>query len=224
MVLTPDGRYVFLEINPNGQYLWIEKLTGLPISDAVSDLLISGEATLNERNIRTNGNRYVGVPDDDRPGRDEAGDCEVRPAAIAEGSAPVGMQLLWEEETYDNRIHYDALLNLPEEGTISISFCDDRATPWPLRGVHRWSDADLVRVNNNVLSVDQAIACLDFMWDEARIAERLEIQHLPRPEQVSTTPIDLSDEEFQQAMDGFRRARGLYKAARILAAGWSGEA
>jgi hypothetical protein len=42
MVLTPDDRYVFLEINPNGQYLWIEEMTGLPISEAVCDLLISG--------------------------------------------------------------------------------------------------------------------------------------------------------------------------------------
>lgn len=42
MVRTPDGRYVFLEINPNGQYLWVEKATGLPISDAICDLLMSG--------------------------------------------------------------------------------------------------------------------------------------------------------------------------------------
>jgi glutathione synthase/RimK-type ligase-like ATP-grasp enzyme len=42
MVLTPDGRYVFLEINPNGQYLWIEEAAGLPISDAICDLLMSG--------------------------------------------------------------------------------------------------------------------------------------------------------------------------------------
>jgi biotin carboxylase len=40
LVLTPDGRYVFLEINPNGQYLWIEHATGMPISDAVCDLLL----------------------------------------------------------------------------------------------------------------------------------------------------------------------------------------
>jgi hypothetical protein len=44
MVLTPDGRYVFLEINPNGQFLWIEQLTGMPISDAICDLLASGRA------------------------------------------------------------------------------------------------------------------------------------------------------------------------------------
>ena len=39
LVRTPDGRYVFLEINPNGQYLWIEHDTGLPISAAVATLL-----------------------------------------------------------------------------------------------------------------------------------------------------------------------------------------
>jgi len=42
LALTPDGRYVFFEINPNGQYLWIEHATGLPISAAVGDLLLSG--------------------------------------------------------------------------------------------------------------------------------------------------------------------------------------
>lgn len=39
MILTPDGRYVFLEINPNGQWAWIEDLTGMPISEAMADLL-----------------------------------------------------------------------------------------------------------------------------------------------------------------------------------------
>jgi glutathione synthase/RimK-type ligase-like ATP-grasp enzyme len=42
MILTPDGRYVFLEINPQGQYQWIERATGLPISDALCDLLLAG--------------------------------------------------------------------------------------------------------------------------------------------------------------------------------------
>jgi hypothetical protein len=40
MIRTPDGRYVFIEINPNGQYLWIERETGLPISDAICDVLM----------------------------------------------------------------------------------------------------------------------------------------------------------------------------------------
>jgi glutathione synthase/RimK-type ligase-like ATP-grasp enzyme len=40
LVLTPEGRYVFLEINPSGQYRWIEEATGLPITSAIADLLM----------------------------------------------------------------------------------------------------------------------------------------------------------------------------------------
>ena len=40
MIVTPDDRYVFLEINPNGQWLWIEQETGLPIRDAVCTALL----------------------------------------------------------------------------------------------------------------------------------------------------------------------------------------
>ncbi|HEX5597217.1 MAG TPA: hypothetical protein VFX61_14560 [Micromonosporaceae bacterium] len=44
LVLTPDDRYVFLEINPSGQYLWVEDATGLPITAAIVDLLLSTAA------------------------------------------------------------------------------------------------------------------------------------------------------------------------------------
>ena len=39
LIVKPDGSYVFLEVNPNGQYLWIEELTGLPITEAIADHL-----------------------------------------------------------------------------------------------------------------------------------------------------------------------------------------
>ena len=34
--LTPDGAYVFFEINPNGEWLWLEDQLGLPISDRIA--------------------------------------------------------------------------------------------------------------------------------------------------------------------------------------------
>jgi glutathione synthase/RimK-type ligase-like ATP-grasp enzyme len=39
MILTPDEQYVFLEVNTNGMFTWIEDQTGLPISEAIADLL-----------------------------------------------------------------------------------------------------------------------------------------------------------------------------------------
>jgi glutathione synthase/RimK-type ligase-like ATP-grasp enzyme len=43
LIVRPDGGYVFIEINPNGQYLWLEEMAGLPISAAIADFL--GRAT-----------------------------------------------------------------------------------------------------------------------------------------------------------------------------------
>jgi glutathione synthase/RimK-type ligase-like ATP-grasp enzyme len=43
MVKTPDGRYVFLELNTTAEYVWIEKLTGMPMSEALTDLLVLAE-------------------------------------------------------------------------------------------------------------------------------------------------------------------------------------
>lgn len=38
MILTPNDDYVFLEINPNGQWLWLETLVGLPIGESIVEL------------------------------------------------------------------------------------------------------------------------------------------------------------------------------------------
>lgn len=44
LILTPDGRYVFLEINPNGQWLWIQELVPeLKIAEAIADRLTRGD-------------------------------------------------------------------------------------------------------------------------------------------------------------------------------------
>ncbi len=51
LILTPDGRYIFLEINPNGAWLWMERTTGLPIGKAVCDLLLSREATATQTRV-----------------------------------------------------------------------------------------------------------------------------------------------------------------------------
>ncbi|MGC4234553.1 MAG: hypothetical protein QM594_16345 [Niabella sp.] len=40
LILTSDGEYVFLEINPNGQWAWIERLVSLPISKSITQFLI----------------------------------------------------------------------------------------------------------------------------------------------------------------------------------------
>lgn len=44
MIVTPRGEHVFLEINPNGQFGWIDQATGLPLYQALADYLIAGKS------------------------------------------------------------------------------------------------------------------------------------------------------------------------------------
>jgi putative peptide maturation system protein len=122
------------------------------------------------------------------------------------------IDLVWEEEVYDRSMHYDALVHLAGQGTVSMSFCADEALPWPLRGVGRWSDKDLVRVNNTPLSVHDAVAFLDFIWDEKPLVLRL-LNLCLIWEALEKDPIALSDAELQRALDAFRRAHKLCTAA-----------
>jgi len=42
MIVTPQGEHVFLEINPNGQFGWLDEMAGLPLYDCLADILASG--------------------------------------------------------------------------------------------------------------------------------------------------------------------------------------
>ncbi|MCW2914404.1 MAG: hypothetical protein JWN52_2472 [Actinomycetia bacterium] len=44
-LVSPDRGWVFLEVNPNGQWAWIEQATGQPIASAIADALTNQETT-----------------------------------------------------------------------------------------------------------------------------------------------------------------------------------
>jgi glutathione synthase/RimK-type ligase-like ATP-grasp enzyme len=52
MIKDRSGRYVFLEINPNGHYGWIEDLTGLGISKAIAEQLAAHARAPESRGAR----------------------------------------------------------------------------------------------------------------------------------------------------------------------------
>jgi len=49
MIVTPDGEYVFLELNPNGQWLWLEHELGLPLVATMADLLLTNHTRADVR-------------------------------------------------------------------------------------------------------------------------------------------------------------------------------
>ncbi len=42
-IVTPEGRHLFLEVNPAGEFMWLMRHPGLPIAEALADVL-SGRA------------------------------------------------------------------------------------------------------------------------------------------------------------------------------------
>ncbi|PTL79431.1 MvdC/MvdD family ATP grasp protein [Vitiosangium sp. GDMCC 1.1324] len=38
-IVTPEGRHVFLEVNPAGEFMWLMRHPGLPIDEALADVL-----------------------------------------------------------------------------------------------------------------------------------------------------------------------------------------
>jgi len=121
------------------------------------------------------------------------------------------MELVWELESYDHSFHYDVLVRPGTGPTLSMSVCRDQSLPWPLRGVRRWTDANLVQVNGRMLTMEDAVAFLDVLWNEAPILERIVEACLIR-EELEKRPIEVSDEELQTGMDGLRRTHKLYTA------------
>ena len=43
LILNHEGEYIFLEVNPNGQYGWVESLTKMPISQQLANCLMHPE-------------------------------------------------------------------------------------------------------------------------------------------------------------------------------------
>jgi len=128
--------------------------------------------------------------------------------------AHLDMELVWEEEAYDHSVHYDLLVRPIDGATVSLSVCPDRALPWPLRGVRRWSDANLVQVNGRMLTMEDAVGFLDVLWNEAPIMDRMVNACLIR-EELARHPVELGDDELQAGMDGLRRAKKLYTAEAV---------
>jgi hypothetical protein len=65
------------------------------------------------------------------------------------------------------------------------------------------------------MRINQAIGCIDLIWNERRMMDRL-IHVCILEEELEQNPLELSDAELQDAMDAFRRARRLYRAEDTL--------
>ncbi len=124
------------------------------------------------------------------------------------------VELLFEPDAYGDTCHYDAVID-DADGAVTIRYCPDRGLPFLLRGAERLSDRDLVRVGDQVLKIRDAMALLDFVWSERPLMKRLVDVCLIEAE-LARHPVELSDEQVQDALDRLRADNGLESAAATL--------
>jgi putative peptide maturation system protein len=138
-------------------------------------------------------------------------DVRAKLSALKKSYPELKIDLFAQEEAYDGSIHYNLLCHEVGEGSLSLSFCPEQTLPWPLRGVHRSREQDLVKVNDVLLTVGDAIAQIDFIWNEHPFAQRLVDKALIFQE-LQENPVDLTDIELQTAMNDFRIMHKLFTA------------
>jgi putative peptide maturation system protein len=133
-------------------------------------------------------------------------------AGLRERHPQAKLDLLWEREPYAGTLHYDLLVSHDGRNAVWLGWCPDRGVPWVLRGVHRHSEADLVRVNGETLRVGAAMQLIDYIWADERIIDGLVDSCLIRQALVALDVAPPSDAELQRAVDEFRRRHGLSSA------------
>jgi putative peptide maturation system protein len=145
--------------------------------------------------------------------RDAAAPAEAldRLHRLQEQHRHMTIDLVWERESYEQTMHYDVLLRPSDAGTISLSFCPDRAVPWPLRHAHHSRESEMVRVNGRMVTMQEVMAYVDFIWNQARVITGLVDACLVQAA-ITQRNIQVSADELQQALDAFRRRQRLYTA------------
>jgi putative peptide maturation system protein len=123
----------------------------------------------------------------------------------------LALDLVWDDARDGCGRHYDVLMRVPEGGTLSLSWCPPVDVPWPLRGARRFGDADLLRVDDAVLTVGEAIGRIDMMLADRSLSTRLVDACLVNAE-LARHPVEVSPAELQRTMDAFRRTHHLHSA------------
>jgi putative peptide maturation system protein len=155
---------------------------------------------------------------------------ELLQAARARGSDPTAAQtaleevrsrhggaridLLWEAESYSGAHHYDVLLHTAD-GAVSISWNPNDGCPWPMRGVQRWSESCVARIDGAVIDVGTAFAAADFWWGELHVGPRL-VQRYVLERADLGADIEVTDEDLAEAMREFRQRRRLFSAEQAF--------
>jgi putative peptide maturation system protein len=119
----------------------------------------------------------------------------------------VELELVWDREALADRPAYDLLMSGADIGTVSLALTAD-GLPFPLRGLQRWREAAVLRVDGRLLLVQDVLMLLEVAWGDTRVLDRLVDIMLLRRE-LERTPYVADDADLQRGVDDLRRHHGL---------------
>ena len=123
------------------------------------------------------------------------------------------INLVWEQETYVDRVHYDLLVEVAA-GTLSISYCADEAVPWPARGLQRVNESLVLRVNDDPVQIGQVVTSLDYAWHQLHVGRHL-INMSLIDQEIRGRRILVTDDQLEAALTEFRVRRRLFTAVAV---------
>jgi putative peptide maturation system protein len=123
------------------------------------------------------------------------------------------IDLVWERESYLDRIHYDILIEVAG-GMLSVGYCADDDVPWPVRGLQRVNESLVLRVNGDPVRIGQVVTSLDYAWHKLHVGRHLVNMSLIDQE-IRDRRIEPTDEQLEAALTAFRVRRRLFTAAAV---------
>jgi putative peptide maturation system protein len=133
-------------------------------------------------------------------------------AAVHRRHGEFRFDLVVDQEAYDGRPTFDVLIRDRAGRTVSLSISDPAGLPWPLRGVARASEFDLLQVNGVKMSVQEAMSSIDGIFDDRHVLRSL-IDACLLGAAIDDAGLAVSAAQLEDASDSFRRARGLQTAS-----------
>lgn len=127
---------------------------------------------------------------------------------MRESNSDLRIRLIRHVEPFDGSSQSALLITDTEGNVTTVSWSPPSTVPWPLRGARRSGESTLLSVDGETLTVGDAILHLDGIWDRPDLLTGLIDACVIRIE-LDEDPVELTDAQMQEALDAFRRARGL---------------
>jgi putative peptide maturation system protein len=122
------------------------------------------------------------------------------------------LDVFWEVEPFSKKHHYDLLIRTEGAPSLLLRAGPDRGMPWVYRGAFRWNETILLRVNNQQILMQDAVARCDALWAQSSIADRL-VNGALVADYLESQGVDageVDETELQSTLDAVRCKHGLF--------------